>query len=47
MAVSLESTARGYRLGPEDGEAYWLLGMLEIVKISGGNFGRVFGAVTG
>jgi len=45
MAVSLESAARGYRLGPEEGEAYWLLGMLEIVKISGATTNGEFGLI--
>ena len=43
MAISVESTAHGYRLGPEEGEAYWLLGMLEIVKVCGADTGGEFG----
>ena len=45
MAISVESTAHGYRLGPEEGEAYWLLGMLEIVKISGATTNGEYGLV--
>jgi quercetin dioxygenase-like cupin family protein len=45
MAVSLESTTRGYRLGPDEGEAYWLLGMLEIVKISGASTNGEYGLI--
>ena len=45
MAVSVESTAHGYRLGPDEGEAYWLLGMLEIVKISGATTNGEYGLV--
>ena len=45
MAVSMESTAYGYRLGPDEGEAYWLLGMLEIVKISGATTNGEYGLV--
>ena len=45
MAVSVELTAHGYRLGPDEGEAYWLLGMLEIVKISGATTNGEYGLV--
>ena len=41
----MESTAHGYRLGPEEGEAYWLLGMLEIVKISGATTNGEYGLI--
>src|SRR6266700_4956616 len=33
----------GYALGKDEGEAHWLLGMLEIVKISGAETGGAFG----
>ena len=33
--VSPERAKHGYLLGEDEGEAHWLLGMLEIVKISG------------
>jgi quercetin dioxygenase-like cupin family protein len=33
--VAAESTSDGYLLGKDEGEAHWLLGMLEIVKIGG------------
>jgi len=40
--VSIERAKLGYRLGKEEGEAFWLLGMLETIKISrddtAGNF---------
>jgi quercetin dioxygenase-like cupin family protein len=41
--VSTERAKLGYRLGAEEGEAFWLLGMLETIKVSiddtAGNFG--------
>jgi quercetin dioxygenase-like cupin family protein len=41
--VSIERAKLGYTLGKEEGEAFWLLGMLETIKISvddtAGNFG--------
>src|SRR6058998_4368737 len=42
-AVSVEHAKDGYRLGKDEGEALWLLGMLEIVKISGADTGGEFG----
>ena len=33
--VSPERAKHGYRLGKDEGEAFWLLGMLEIIKLSG------------
>ncbi len=45
MAVSVESTSHGYRLGPNEGEAYWLLGMLEVVKISGASTNGDYGLI--
>ena len=45
MAVSVESTTHGYRLGPDEVEAYWLLGMLEVVKISGASTNGDYGLV--
>jgi quercetin dioxygenase-like cupin family protein len=33
--VSAQRARDGYPLGKDEGEAFWLLGMLEIVKISG------------
>jgi quercetin dioxygenase-like cupin family protein len=36
MAVdSAERAKQGYMLGKDEGEAFWVLGMLEIIKISG------------
>jgi quercetin dioxygenase-like cupin family protein len=34
-AVSPARATDGYLLGKDEGEAYWVLGMLEIIKISG------------
>jgi quercetin dioxygenase-like cupin family protein len=42
-AVAAEGTKHGYLLGKDEGEAHWLLGMLEIVKISGADTGGEFG----
>src|SRR5215210_1785180 len=43
--VSTERAKLGYRLGAEEGEAFWLLGMLETIKVSiddtAGQFGLV------
>jgi quercetin dioxygenase-like cupin family protein len=42
-ALAAERSQDGYLLGKDEGDAHWLLGMLEIVKISGadteGNYG--------
>src|SRR3954462_3316059 len=43
--VSAERAKHGYRLGADEGEAHWLLGMLEIVKISGKDTGGEYGLV--
>src|SRR4051795_9122326 len=43
--VSPERAERGYLLGKDEGDAYWLLGMLEIVKISGADTGGQYGLV--
>jgi quercetin dioxygenase-like cupin family protein len=37
------ATEQGFALGPEEGEAHWLLGMLEIVKVSGADTRGAFG----
>ena len=42
-AVVPERTTEGYRLGKDEGEAHWLLGMLEVVKISGAETNGEFG----
>ena len=43
--VSTERAKLGYRLNKEEGEAFWLLGMLETIKIgmddTAGNFGLI------
>ena len=44
-ALSTEDATAGYGLGNGEGEAYWLLGMLEIVKISGAATGGAYGLV--
>src|SRR3954449_8372171 len=42
-AVTAESTGEGHALGKGEGEAHWLLGMLEIVKISGADTNGEYG----
>ena len=42
-AVATQSTSEGYLLGKDEGEAHWLLGMLEIVKISGADTNGEYG----
>jgi quercetin dioxygenase-like cupin family protein len=41
--VAPEGAKDGYLLGKDEGEAHWLLGMLEIVKISGADTGGAYG----
>jgi quercetin dioxygenase-like cupin family protein len=41
--VSAERAKDGYLLGKDEGEAHWLLGMLEVVKISGADTGGEYG----
>jgi quercetin dioxygenase-like cupin family protein len=41
--VSPERTRDGYLLGKDEGEAFWLLGMLEVVKIGGANTNGEYG----
>src|SRR3954447_19884727 len=43
--VSPDRAKHGYLLGKDEGEAYWLLGMLEIVKISGAATDGQYGLV--
>src|SRR4051795_1288728 len=43
--VSPERAEQGYLLGKDEGDAYWLLGMLEIVKISGQDTDGEYGLV--
>ena len=40
---SAERAKNGYLLGKGEGEAHWLLGMLEVVKISGADTNGEFG----
>src|SRR5881227_4121011 len=42
-AVAAERAKDGFLLGKDEGEAHWLLGMLEVVKISGADTGGAFG----
>jgi quercetin dioxygenase-like cupin family protein len=42
-AVAAESTSEGYLLGTDEGKAHWLLGMLEVVKISGADTNGEYG----
>jgi quercetin dioxygenase-like cupin family protein len=41
--ASTERAKQGYLLGEDEGEAHWLLGMLEIVKISGADTAGAYG----
>src|SRR5512146_161061 len=44
MAVVADERAKlGYGLGADDGEAFWLLGMLETIKIGGADTGGGYG----
>ena len=43
--ISAERAKLGYRLGPDEGEAFWLLGMLETIKIGGEDTGGQYGLV--
>jgi len=43
--VSPDRAKHGYLLGEDEGEAYWLLGMLEIVKIGGADTGGQYGLI--
>src|SRR3954470_9547059 len=45
MTVVSPERAGGYLLEAGEGDAYWLLGMLQIVKISGADTGGAFGMV--
>jgi quercetin dioxygenase-like cupin family protein len=40
-----ERAKLGYGLGKEEGEAFWLLGMLETIKISGDDTGGQYGLI--
>src|SRR5262249_2742150 len=41
--VTAERAKDGYLLDKDGGEAFWLLGMLEVVKISGGDTDGAYG----
>ena len=41
--VAAERAKLGYGLGTEEGEAFWLLGMLETIKIGGEDTGGQYG----
>ncbi len=43
--VSPERAKHGYLLGGDEGEAFWLLGMLEIIKISGADTDGEYGLI--
>jgi quercetin dioxygenase-like cupin family protein len=43
MTVVSERTTDGFALGKDEGEAHWLLGMLEVVKIGAAETGGAFG----
>ena len=42
-AVADERAKLGYGLGSDEGEAFWLLGMLETIKIGGADTDRAYG----
>ena len=42
-AVAAERAKDGFLLGKDEGEAHWLLGMLEVVKISGADTDGAYG----
>src|SRR3989440_13054214 len=41
--VATDRAKDGFLLGKDEGEAHWLLGMLEVVKISGADTGGEYG----
>ena len=41
--AATERASEGYLLGKDEGEAHWLLGMLEVVKIGAAETGGAFG----
>ena len=43
--VSTERAKHGYLLGGDEGEAFWLLGMLEIIKIGGADTDGEYGLI--
>ena len=43
--ASIERATLGYGLGKDEGEAFWLLGMLETIKISADDTGGEYGLV--
>ena len=43
--VSTERATLGYRLGAEEGEAFWVLGMLETLKVSRDDTSGQFGLI--
>jgi quercetin dioxygenase-like cupin family protein len=43
MATASNARTDGYMLGKDEGDAHWLLGMLEIVKVSSADTGGAFG----
>jgi quercetin dioxygenase-like cupin family protein len=45
QAPSAERATLGYGLGKEEGEAFWLLGMLETIKVSGDDTAGQFGLI--
>src|SRR5262249_14851878 len=46
MSITADEGAKvGYLLDENEGEAFWLLGMLEVIKISGKDTGGQFGLI--
>jgi hypothetical protein len=44
-AVANDRAMLGYGLGSDEGEAFWLLGMLETIKIAGADTGGAYGLI--
>ena len=45
LAIAADRATRGYALAQDEGEAFWLLGMLETVKIGGADTGGQYGLI--
>lgn len=45
LTIAADRATRGYGLAQDEGEAFWLLGMLETVKIGGADTGGQYGLI--
>src|SRR6187401_1296258 len=45
MTAVAPEVGHGYRLGPDEGEAFWLLGMLDVIKIGGADTNGEYGLI--